>query len=43
MPMCSVGSCNPATAAQVTRKDKDTGEKVKCLEASGINDFTATV
>jgi hypothetical protein len=32
-----------ATATQVTRKDKDTGDKVKCLEASGINDFTATV
>jgi hypothetical protein len=32
-----------ATAAQVTRKDKDSGEKVKCLEASGINDFVAAV
>jgi hypothetical protein len=32
-----------ATATQVTRKDKETGEKVKCLEASGINDFTAYV
>jgi hypothetical protein len=32
-----------ATATQVTRRNKDTGEKVKCLEASGINDFTATV
>jgi hypothetical protein len=32
-----------ATASQVTRRNKDTGEKVKCLEASGINDFTATV
>jgi hypothetical protein len=32
-----------ATASQVTRKDKDSGEKVKCLEASGINDFTAAV
>jgi hypothetical protein len=27
----------------VTRTDKDSGEKVKCLEASGINDFAATV
>jgi hypothetical protein len=32
-----------ATATQVTRRDKDSGEKVKCLEASGINDFAATV
>lgn len=32
-----------ATATQVTRRDKDTGDKVKCLEASGINDFTAAV
>jgi len=32
-----------ATAAQVTRKDKDSGEKVRCLEASGINDFVAAV
>ena len=32
-----------ATARQVTRKDKKSGEKVKCLEASGINDFTAAV
>jgi hypothetical protein len=32
-----------ATARQVTRRDKDSGEKVKCLEASGINDFTAAV
>src|SRR3954453_16596095 len=32
-----------ATARQVTRRDKDTGDKVKCLEASGINDFTASV
>jgi hypothetical protein len=32
-----------ATATQVSRKDKDSGEKVKCLEASGINDFAATV
>jgi len=32
-----------ATALQVTRRDKDSGEKVKCLEASGINDFTAAV
>jgi hypothetical protein len=32
-----------ATATQVTRKDKDSGEKVRCLEASGINDFTDSV
>jgi hypothetical protein len=32
-----------ASARQITRKDKDSGEKVKCLEASGINDFTAAV
>ena len=32
-----------ATATQATRRNNDTGEKVKCLEASGINDFTATV
>lgn len=32
-----------ATARQVSRNDKDSGEKVKCLEASGINDFTAAV
>jgi len=32
-----------ATAAQVTRKDKASGDKVKCLESSGINDFTAAV
>ena len=32
-----------ATATQVTRRDKDTGDKVKCLESSGINDFTAAV
>jgi hypothetical protein len=32
-----------ATARQITRKDKDSGDKVKCLEASGINDFTASV
>jgi hypothetical protein len=32
-----------ATATQITRKDKESGEKVKCLEASGINDFTAAV
>lgn len=32
-----------ATARQVSRKDKGTGEKVKCLEASGINDFTVQV
>jgi hypothetical protein len=32
-----------ATATQVTRRDKESGDKVKCLEASGINDFTAAV
>jgi len=32
-----------ATATQLTRKDKATGDKVKCLEASGINDFAASV
>jgi hypothetical protein len=32
-----------ATATQVGRRDKDTGDKVKCLEGSGINDFAATV
>jgi hypothetical protein len=32
-----------ATATQVSRKDKATGDKVKCLEASGINDFAASV
>jgi hypothetical protein len=32
-----------ATATQVTRKDKDSGEKLKCLEASGIGDFAASV
>jgi hypothetical protein len=32
-----------ATARQVTRRDKDSGDKVKCLEASGINDFAAAV
>lgn len=32
-----------ATATQVTRKDKDSGDKVKCLEASGIGDFAASV
>jgi hypothetical protein len=32
-----------ATATQVTRKDKDSGEKIRCLEASGINDFAAAV
>jgi hypothetical protein len=32
-----------ASARQITRKDQDSGEKVKCLEASGINDFTASV
>ena len=31
-----------ATAAQVTRTDKKTGDKIKCLEASGINDFAAS-
>jgi hypothetical protein len=32
-----------ATARQITRRDKESGDKVKCLEASGINDFTAAV
>jgi hypothetical protein len=32
-----------ATATQVTRKDKDNGDKVKCLEASGINDIVVAV
>ena len=32
-----------ATATQISRKDKDSGDKVRCLEASGINDFTAAV
>ena len=32
-----------ATATQVTRRDKDSGDKVKCLEASGIGDFAASV
>jgi hypothetical protein len=32
-----------AIAAQATRKDKQSGEKVKCLEASGISDFAASV
>jgi hypothetical protein len=32
-----------ATATQLTRRDKESGEKVKCLEASGINDFAAAV
>jgi hypothetical protein len=32
-----------ASASQVTRKDKDSGDKVKCLESSGINDFTVVV
>jgi hypothetical protein len=32
-----------ATATQVTRRDKDSGEKWKCLEASGIGDFAASV
>jgi hypothetical protein len=32
-----------ATATQVTRTDKKTGDKVKCLGASGINDFAASV
>jgi hypothetical protein len=31
-----------ATAKQVTRKDAD-GAKVKCLEATGITDFAATL
>jgi hypothetical protein len=32
-----------ATAAQLSRTDKKSGDKVKCLEASGINDFAASV
>jgi hypothetical protein len=28
-----------ATAAQVGRKDRSTGQKVRCLEANGITDF----
>src|SRR4051794_13472189 len=32
-----------ATARQTNRRDKDSGEKVRCLEASGINDFAASV
>ena len=32
-----------ATAPQVSRRDKDSGEKVRCLEASGINDFSVAV
>lgn len=32
-----------ATGTQVSRKDKESGDKVKCLEASGINDFAAAV
>jgi hypothetical protein len=32
-----------ATSTQVTRKDRASGEKVRCLEASGINDFTDSV
>src|SRR3954452_4324224 len=32
-----------ATARPVTRRDKESGDKVKCLEASGINDFAASV
>ena len=32
-----------ATATQVSRKDKESGEKVRCLEASGINDFAVAV
>ncbi len=32
-----------ATATQSSRKDKKTGDKVKCLEASGINDFAASL
>ena len=32
-----------ATATQTSRTDKKSGDKVKCLEASGINDFAASV
>jgi hypothetical protein len=32
-----------ATATQSSRTDKKSGHKVKCLEASGINDFAASV
>jgi hypothetical protein len=32
-----------ATATQSTRTDKKTGDKVKCLESSGIGDFAASV
>ena len=32
-----------ATATQLSRKDSKSGDKVKCLEASGINDFAASV
>lgn len=32
-----------ATATQTSRTDKRSGDKVKCLEASGINDFAASV
>jgi hypothetical protein len=32
-----------ATASRVSRKDKATGEKVKCQQASGLGDFIVTV
>jgi hypothetical protein len=32
-----------AFATQVSRKDKQTGEKVRCIEASGLGDFTVFV
>jgi hypothetical protein len=32
-----------ATATPTSRTDKKSGDKVKCLEASGINDFAASV
>jgi hypothetical protein len=32
-----------ATAAQVTRKDTKSGQKAKCIEASGIGDFSDAV
>jgi hypothetical protein len=32
-----------ATATQTSRTDKKSGDKVKCLESSGINDFAASV
>jgi hypothetical protein len=32
-----------ATATQISRKDPKSGDRVKCLEASGINDFAASV